>query len=472
MKTSINQISSKPWAWLASVIIFVLMFYQSYQPGLNWFVYAVAVSLLVYRARKIQASAEFKFIIALSIIAAFAVLWHGSILSVVSSIVVILIMAVLLVEQKLSIWESSFIGVLNLLMSPILSFVRLFQQLQVKSTSNAKIGLQWLIPLTVISLFGVLYYNSSPVFGSLLDRLVWPDAAELFFISFLGILTATTLFAAFCPGIFSRILYSQKASIVTWFKDAHLFAWQITILSLVVLLGFVVVSDVYFRWILNALPSGLTYSEYLHQGVFSLIISVLLASFFGFFVLSNPSFFSNRGIRNGIYAFVGLNALFIIQTAWRNQAYISQYGLTEKRVAVFAYLFICFLAIPITLYGLRNRHTAIFLYRQLGFASIGTLVLCALVNWSIVITGYNLSHESNINGIDYSYLLNLDESNLPLLLEHRENLNAEETRRIENKLHWYKSFQKTDPGFRAFVIDGYILKSQLQPFLEKSELLK
>ena len=461
MKISFYSTSRKSLAFIASIVLFVAVFYNSSGFGLNWAIYTGVLSFLIYLTSDNQAHKALKVTCVLSILASFAVLWHGSQLSLLASAILLLVMAGQMADIRLSAWEGSIVAALNLLFSPVLSFVAFFKNLSVTKSDRPKLSLQWIIPGIVLFTFILLYYFASPIFKNILDNLGWPNIYQVLVLSLLGFFAASTLLLTASPKGLADFLYKKAEKPPIWIRNTHLISWKATIILLVALILVVISSDAYYRWVLNSLPTDLTLASYLHQGVFAVMVSALMAGFLGFYLASNEELSKDKVVHTGTRIFTSLNMVLILQTAMRNAAYIGQYGLTEKRVAVFIYLFMGIVALSLTLYGLHIKKRPVFLYRQLGISAAIVLVVSALVNWSIVITNYNLSNASKLNGIDYTYLLTLDEVNLTLLERHKFKMSYDERLVLDNRLFHYRSGVNPTLSIREFVIDDYVTAKQI-----------
>ncbi len=88
------------------------------------------------------------------------------------------------------------------------------------------------------------------------------------------------------------------------------------------------------------LPEEVTYTEFVHQGVNVLIISVVLAiAMVMYFFRGNLNFLSNsQRLTYAAYVWIVQNAVLMVATAVKNTEYIERFGLTHKRIGVYVYL--------------------------------------------------------------------------------------------------------------------------------------
>ncbi|HEX7755399.1 MAG TPA: DUF4153 domain-containing protein, partial [Niabella sp.] len=108
--------------------------------------------------------------------------------------------------------------------------------------------------------------------------------------------------------------------------------------------------------------------------------------------------------------------------------YIGSYGLTFKRVGVYLFLLLSATGLIYTTLKIRNQNTNIYLVNRMAWATYGTLIIGAAVNWSWIVTRYNLSHAS---ALDKSYIYSLP-YNKQLLYTH-QLISADELSRLKTE---------------------------------------
>ncbi|MCB0735318.1 MAG: DUF4173 domain-containing protein [Flavobacteriales bacterium] len=461
-----SKILSRASAILIAAVSFVLLFYQSRNnQGLNWLLYLIVLTTLASIFLRRSQTNHLYLTLAVPLIAGIGMMWHGTALAIAACIAAFLFLAARMTDAKLQAPEGIVVAGINLFLSPLVAFIRFIQRTSGKQKSSDKKILKWLIPLLLITAFGILYYHSSPVFRNLINRLDWPDLSEVIFMTIWGALMAVTVFKSFFPESLSVALRREpKEQSWSIFKSDYLQTWRITTILLSVLLLIVVFSDAWYRFIIHELPPELTLSEYLHQGFFSLIVTIVLTAFLGTRLLSQPDYKSDRFLRYTWLSFIGLNSIFILQTTARNLAYIQEFGLTEKRIAVYFYLFACFVSLFLAARTILRSDSIRTLYGQLSWMTIILFVSASLVNWSKVIMTYNLQNiPSSTAVIDYDYLLRLNRSSLTQLIPHADELTPKQQRKLRRRLNRNLSretWQIEDP--RGFVIDHYILLKELR----------
>lgn len=174
--------------------------------------------------------------------------------------------------------------------------------------------------------------------------------------------------------------------------------------------------DIVYLWGHSKLPEGITYSEMVHQSVFNLILSIIIAIFIIlFFFRGHLNFYkNNRWLKLFAYLWVIQNIFLVVSTALRNQYYIDEYQLTNKRIGVYVWLVLALIGLVTTFIKIMQKKSNWFLFRKNAWAFYGVLIIACFVNWHLFITHYNIK---NSKKIDKFYLLSLSYVNIPELIQ-------------------------------------------------------
>jgi uncharacterized membrane protein len=86
-----------------------------------------------------------------------------------------------------------------------------------------------------------------------------------------------------------------------------------------------------------------------------------------------------------------LNGILIASTIIKNSEYVSFFGLTYKRLGVYAFLILAIIGLVISFMKISRQKTNAFLFNQMVWYFYGTVLLCSFVNWGNIITHYNIS---------------------------------------------------------------------------------
>ncbi|MBL0192471.1 MAG: DUF4173 domain-containing protein [Saprospiraceae bacterium] len=166
-----------------------------------------------------------------------------------------------------------------------------------------------------------------------------------------------------------------------------------------------------------------TLSEDLHQHVNTIIFSIIMAIFLIMFYFQGSFNFISRGryLRSQAYIWLGLNSLLVVSAFARNFLYISTFGLTFKRIGVIIFLILCLTGLVFTAYKIMKKKTNFFLINNMFYVCFFVFIITSLINWSSIVTKYNIKYESKP---DWEYLSRLNyNKHLILQSNNYENLN-------------------------------------------------
>jgi hypothetical protein len=321
----------------------------------------------------------------------------------------------------------SFIG------SIVLKIAQMFGEGKTKSPQprmSSSGTLKVVVPPLITALFVFIYRLANPAFKSVTDNFFtgW-ISGEWFKFTFIGFLLLFGFFHQISiESLTEKDLLShdqlrrKRLGIKRFFKlPALRTEYQLGWLSFALLnalLLFVNGLDIYYLLISKTLPEGVDYAQYVHQGVYALIFSILLANtVILYYFRGNLNFYTkNSSLKWLAYAWILQNILLVCTTAGKTSLYIAEYSLTHKRIGVYVYLLLTVIGLVITfikIYGVKNNW---FLFRKTAWAFYTVLILATAVNWSRLITQYNLSYLNNFKEVDIAYLVYLPQSNTAQLV--------------------------------------------------------
>lgn len=281
---------------------------------------------------------------------------------------------------------------------------RLEAEGELKTKSRYRKILPVILALLVTLIFFFIYRGSSVLFAKLTDNL------NLDFISFGWILF--TCFGAILvygyyhqhriPGLSE---WDEKLPNAVrpdgkpaWLEplvnaENEKFTGIVLLVLLNALLLVVNVLDCNFLFVSKDLPFGVSYSEYVHQGVGMLIFSIVCAmAVILYFFRGRLNFITgNKFLRALAIAWILQNCFMLYATLVRNEAYIAAFGLTYKRIGVYIYLLLAFLGLATTGWKVIRVYSTVFLIRINSWLFYGVLIASCLVNWDGLIMNYNLS---------------------------------------------------------------------------------
>jgi hypothetical protein len=417
----------KTWLWIGTALLSSFLFYEQ-GIGLNFLLFSgvfTAISLSLYPA--LRQSTSGWLIVSGYLLTALGVVWHHSWLAILLYLFSFLALAGFCAYPRTSLGVAFPNGLYA-------TWVTFWRAEWLKRKEGARNGfttarmVSWVIPIFVTVLFLLLYMGGNPAFAALLTQskfeFISPGRIIFTLISAYGLLAffyptgidALIRLDQRTPNLLLRRRARKKPRIINpiGLKHEYRSGWLLFILLNSLLLLFNAV-DVYHLWT-GQLPEGVTYSEYVHQGVNALIISIVLAiSIVMYFFRGNLNFYHrSRQLKLVTYAWITQNGLLVLATAYKNSLYIDAYGLTQKRLGVCMYLLLTLVGLFVTYVKVRNIRTNAFLLRYTSWIFYAVLVGMTLVNWPRLITKYNLANLPAAQ-IDFHYLSRLSDHNLDLL---------------------------------------------------------
>jgi hypothetical protein len=283
------------------------------------------------------------------------------------------------------------------------------------------------LPFIVTVFFIHLYSSANPTFHKLftsMENRIVIDFSSLFEYTFYLFVGYCSTVAYTTPIGHKTLLTSEKVlgdslrpkeKQTKWLNNNDEKKLSIILLgSLNVVLFIFHLTDL--PYLFTAGPDSVTLSEYLHQGINTLSISIILATGIILYIFRNTLnlFRENKALRIVASAWIIQNSFLIATSVWKNTAYIAAYGLTYKRIGVYLFLSFVLTGLITTAIKIRKQQS---LWRyvknntQIAFAS---MALMGFVHWDLIISKMNTS--SSIQAaVDVNYLLSLDNPDIQWL---------------------------------------------------------
>ena len=433
--------------------------------GLNLALFATAAmlgSLLVMR-RTISIPA--RITLAAMLVCAAMVLVHGSIVAKVGTMLALAVSAVLLLEPTLRSLPHALAGsVVNLIYTPI--GVASVMSDGLKQVPVTRTGWRWVrlafVPVLVTLLFFLIYRAANPrfealaanFFGDFFDAF-WHVVAELFtphmfFLGF-GLLVSGALVQRSAPQLFTGPAWPLNGSLMRerkkrphWMAPLSMGALErerrtgLVLLVLVnALLLIVNLVDISWVWIGFEVEEGFNLKQFVHEGTYLLILSILLSiGILLHLFRGNLNFHpKERPLRLLATAWIAQNFILGISVFLRNCHYIHFHGLAYKRIGVVVFLLLVLFGL-VTLYlKIRERRTLNHLLRVNGWAAFAVMVGLTTVNWDGLIVRFNLAHW-NQGEIDVDNYLVMSDKVLPLLYADLPKVEAQMAQHRQNRVRW------------------------------------
>ena len=432
------------WIYITIVAIYSFLFYQEV-PGINFTIFnlLLVIAIVLWDATVLSSKAWVTAAIG-TLITGVAVVLYSNVLTVITGFIATSTLSFTRVSPKTSMFFGWGHVLFSYASSGVYITIDAVNRIQKGAKGKQKstfiqIMLFFVFIVLVVILFS-LYRQSNALYSELTKNI------NLDFIS-----STWFLFTAFGALILYGFFYHRKRSVFNKWDakepdnvlpdrtypiiDELLSVKQegmsgIVLFSLLNLLILSVnVVDINFLYMGSQLPEEMSYSEIVHQGIGSIILSILIAiSIIIFYFRSRLNFANGNGIVKALaYIWIIQNAFIVFSTAYRNGLYIEQYSLTYKRIGVFVYLGLSLIGLTITFLKIYNVKTSWFMVRRFGWSLFVLLVLSSVVPWTGIVIEYNIDQAQRQNKeLDKSYLLSLGKTAYPYL-QDLQSANYDET---------------------------------------------
>ncbi|MFA8437016.1 MAG: DUF4153 domain-containing protein [Marinifilaceae bacterium] len=470
-------------------ILFSILFYHQ-NSGINVFIFDLC--LLVFcclHYSPTMKNRNFWYSSAALLISAFSVAWYGDGFSVIVNLFTLTLVAMFANHPNSSILFTPFQSALSLISSPFYWLRKLkmgeitFTKIEQGNSRFLRIIILIVAPILTLLAFLKLYMSANPIFENMIGEL------DLDFISFGSV--SFTLFGAFLIYNFFTIRKRQflnqieektreelnpqfalspqpTLKQITLTQEINLGAILFLLLNTMLLL----VLSIDFKYLIleTQLPEGISHSQYVHQSVGSVITSIVFAVLLILFFYKGSLNFAEKTklLKTNTLIWIGLNLLLVVATTCKNHLYISSYGLTMKRLGVDIYLLLSSLGLGIACLKIILKKSNWFLIKKTYWAFFTVMVLSTPINWSYLITKYNIElYKKNNVELDVNYLLNLSEHGItawiPLLENIPENLTYGKEN-LQNKLStkiYNFLTEHSNKDFRSLTLGDEIYRQEL-----------
>jgi MFS family permease len=474
------------WILIIATALYSYLFYNQ-AAGINFFIFSIAMILLLWQ-REPSAVTRNRWLLtaAGTFISGAAVAIYGNWLSVWANVISLSLLSGMTVSTRSSVIMTLFHSVSSYGSSIVFMILdaigRKSERGEGKGSSVYVRILLVIIPLLITLLFFFLYRGSNPIFNNFakninFDFITW----KWVFFTLLGFILLYGFFyhrrikelAQWDENAPGELAYrevkeeDEQEGKLFGIRNEYI-SGMLLFVMLNILLLVVNLLDIQFVYIQKILPEGLSHSEYVHQGIELLILSIIIAIGIILFVFRGTMNFYRKSKTLRILAALWIiqNMFMIISTIIRNNMYIAEYGgITYKRIGVYVYLALSLIGLITTWIKIWKIKSNWFLFRTNTSAWYWMLVVSSLINWDAIITNYNIGHASSLKELDKGYLIDLAPSTLPEMLAYNDT---------SSQLHTEASITYYDSEFlrQGTYSDGTLenqLHGKLYKFLEKRD---
>ncbi len=434
------------WLLLVSVLLYSFLFYQQ-SAGINFLLFNIVlvIGLLLKNPTGLK-DKSWLAAAAGSLISSACIMYYSSPLAIVTNIFSLGLLSVFSFSAKTSIFTSLFMTLCSVGSSCVFMFIDMTRRRK-KNKSEEKtkrpvyvtvLMLLFVVVITIV--FFVMYQSSNPLFKEFTKNI------NLDFISFPWIfftLGGLLLMYGFyynrhLTGLTDRDenadnnLNEDEANspgfLNKLFKlDTEHLTGTILLVVLNLMLLLLNSLDVVYLWVDGTLPEGMKHKEFVHDGVGALIASLIFAIIIMLYYFRGRLNYhsKNKTLKLLAYVWIAQNIFMIFSTAYRNNMYIEESGISYKKIGLYVYLMLCLIGLVTTYIKISKNKSNMYLIRVNPWGYYSIMVISCLVNWDVIITDFNLNKAFKENKkLEKYYLADLSFKNLPQLLVLPDSVKA------------------------------------------------
>lgn len=391
---------------LASSVIFTLLFYKE-SIGVNLAIFGIALTgMICYLFQDRFVSKSYWMLTLTSVLSCFAFAWYGDFVSFLALSMSIIFLQFKVQDSKLKIIQVFPLVFINGITSlgRMLMFSQWLPKSEIKNDFAKKLIAYFIIPTVFVALFFTVYAFGSDHFSSLFsDYTLDLDVFQLILIALLGFYISFTFWNYWVPEIcydknsmldndFSNEIRVRNQKTFSFLDlDFERKSGTITLLLLNCMLLVFIATYNYEQFFEEVKTSKLSADT--HERVNAVIFSIVMAVGVILFYFKGGFNFDEKAknLKQLAKIWILLNGVLIVSAIIKNSEYVSFFGLTYKRLGVYAFLFLAIIGLVFAFYKITNQKTNAFLFNQMVWYFYGTILLCSFVNWGNLITNYNIS---------------------------------------------------------------------------------
>lgn len=272
----------------------------------------------------------------------------------------------------------------------------------------------WVAPVILFAVFLTLLASANPLISSVLldvplnptDLLSGAPRAAFWLVVLVAVWPAIRLRRprpALPPGVVPSMTVDRPmADDLAWNREglAALLlspdAVLRTFLILDVLFSVQIALDGAYLWGGRALPQGVSYAGYAHRGAYPLVLTALLAAVLVLVVRRPGGPARSRAVSALLAVFLVQNVVLVASAMQRLDLYVAAYGLTEWRVAAFAWMALVLMGLVlIGLQGALGRGNRWLVARCL-LATLAVLYAWCFIDVPGIVADYDVAHCSDL----------------------------------------------------------------------------
>lgn len=409
----------------ACSLIFILLFYHE-SMGVNLAIFGLLlVGLICYFFQDKFTDRSHLILVVTSVLSCIAFAWYGDFPSFLALSMSILFLHFRIQDPELKILQIFPLVFLNAFttLGRVFMFSQWLPERKIHNNFAKKLLAYVIIPLIFLVVFFTAYSFGSEHFSSLLtDYTLDLDIFEVLLIGVLGFYISFSFWNYWVPEVCyekNKLLDNEFDNIVD-IKNQNTFSFldldferksgEITLVLLNFMLLIFIITYNYEQFFEAVETSKL--SSATHERVNAVIFSIIMAVGVILFYFKGGFNFDKKAARLKKLAkvWIVLNGILIVSTIIKNSEYVSFFGLTYKRLGVYAFLILAIIGLIFTFLKITRQKTNAYLFNQMVWCFYATILLCSFVNWGNLITNYNVSVNKGVEPRFLSSLNFNDES--------------------------------------------------------------
>lgn len=471
------------WILLATVAAYSFLFYKQ-SAGINFMLFTMMlIAALLIKNKQLIKQTTWKLAAIGSLLSSLCIAYYSTNLAIVANILSLSLLSARSYSAGTSILVSLLFSAYSYASALAMMLLDGYSRKQKNQSGSATKWRLVMVPLIITMIFFLMYRSSNALFDNFAKNL------DLNFISwhwiFFTLGGLILLYGFFYHQQIEPLAEKDRTAAndinpddvkgFTWFGKAipvqdEEFSGKLLFILLNTLLLIVNGLDIQFMFISKQLPLGITYSEFVHQGTGMLITSIVIAIAIILFYFRGALNFSERSkfIKALAYFWIIQNAFMILSTAFRTNMYVTEYGLTYKRIGVYIYLLLTLIGLITTAIKIMKQKSNAFLFRINGWIFYGILISTAFISWDRLIADFNIN---NAKQTQAEYLLKLSYASLPklyanetaiLIEDKNENINEQLFKRSRDKQLYYFLKSVNELGWKSWYMDNACIHQELQ----------
>jgi hypothetical protein len=258
----------------------------------------------------------------------------------------------------------------------------------------------WAFPIGGTLVFAVLLMQANPLIGRFLvpDVDLAPLVQRVLFWLGLGLILWPLLDPN--PGVDAPIFIPPLGKVPTFGINAASVLRALVMFNL--LIGLQTLMDMSILIGGADLPDGMSYAAYARRGAYPLLAAVMLAG--GVALLARAYLGAHRAMRPLMLVWLAQNVMLCGSAMMRLDLYVDAYGLTYMRIYAMIWMALVAAGLALTAWQVWRGRSIGWLVLRATLLGVGTLYVCAFVNFAQMIAEQNLS---GFRQTDWSYLCGL-----------------------------------------------------------------